>query len=173
MTPREAAGKELMRSCLCLSLIAFTLGFVFRLFKVKVVLTGGHVSFSVRVVPPSLPMPNAPGCSVRIFGIFRAAVKRSTLPEDTSCVFISIRSMLWQRSEGAVEQLFLSRVFPELTHRFRTHFVQNLSRRHTLTAFSNGISCSTPPCVLFGLYQKQWPRFAGSAADNQPSIHVS
>ena len=50
--------------------------------------------------------------------------------------------------------IFLSRVFPELTpHRFRTHFVQNLSRRHTLTAFSDGISCSTPPCVRFGLYQ--------------------
>ena len=46
-------------------------------------------------------------------------------------------------------------MFPELTpHRFRTHFVQNLSRRHTVTAFSNGISCSTPPCVRFGLYQK-------------------
>ena len=144
-----------MRSCLYLSLIAFTSGFVFRLFKVNVVLAVGRVPSSVRVVPPSLSRPNAPGCCVRIFVIFRSAVKRSTLPEDTSCVFISMRSMLCNEAKELWNNFFLSRVFPELTHhRVRAHFVQNLSRRHTLTAFSNGNSCSTPPCVRFGLYQK-------------------
>ena len=87
--------------------------------------------------------------------IFRAAVKRSTVPEDTFSAFISNRSLLWQRSEGALEQLPPLRVFLELApHRFRTDSAQKLSRRHSWTAFSHGTSCATPPCARFGLYQK-------------------
>ena len=92
---------------------------------------------------------------MRFIEIFRAAVKRSTVPEDTSCAFISNRSLLWQRSEGALEQHLPLRVFLDLApHRFRIDSVQKLSRRHSWTAFSHGISCATPPCARFGPYQK-------------------
>ena len=135
-----AAAKELTRSCPYLPLLALTSGFVFRLFKGKVVSAGGRVPSPVRVVPPSIPMPNALGCCVRIFGNFSAAVKRNRLPEDTSCAFISNRSMLWQRSEGTVEQLLPSRVFPELApHRFKLILCRNFQGdthgRHALMEF--------------------------------------
>ena len=114
-TPSGTGPKELTRSCPYLSLLAFTSGFLFRFFEVQVVFAGGRAPSPVRVVPPSLPVPNAPGCCVRIIGIFRAAVKHHTLPEDTTRAFISNRSsMLWQRSEGTVDQLLPSRVLLEL-----------------------------------------------------------
>ena len=94
--PRVGQQKQLTRSCPFLSLLAFTSGFVFHLFKISIVSASGRVPSLVHVVPPSLPMPNAPDCSVRIKGIIRGAVKRSTLPGDPSCAFISNRSMLWQ-----------------------------------------------------------------------------
>ena len=39
-------------------------------------------------------------------------------------------------------------------HRFRTDSGQKLSCRHSWTAFSHGISRSTPPCVRFGVHEK-------------------
>ena len=167
-----------MRSCLYVSLVAFTSGFVFRLLKVKVVFSRWSCSF------------------------FRACC--ATLAHQAECSRL-LRAHLWNlpcRGEAqhfarghllrvhlqqvhalAVKRrscgttFFLSRVFPELTpHRFRTHFVQNLSRRHTLTAFSKrNFLFNATLCAIRTVSKdpQQWPRFACSPADNQPSIHVS
>ena len=155
-TPRGASGKELMRSCLYLSLIAFTSGFVFRFLKVKVVFSRWSCSF-FRVCCATLA--HQAECSrllrAHLWNLPRRGEAQHFARGHLLRVHLHQVHALAGKRRSCGTTFFLSRVFPELTpHRFRTHFVQNLLRRHTLTAFSNRISCSTPLCVRFGLYQK-------------------
>ena len=133
-----------MRSCIYLSLIAFTSGFVFRLLKVKVVFSWWSCSFFRACCVTLAPQAE---CSrllrARLWNLpCRGKAQHFARGHLLRVHLHQVHALAAKRGEGLWNNFFLSRVFPELTpHRFQTHFVQNLSRRHTLTAFSNGISC--------------------------------